>query len=72
MTGAPALAVRADRHTNLPYSAATLDERAETWICRQPGLQRPVIFIAEQRRDQSRKGGSLDQLHLPQLSAIGG
>src|SRR5271157_103552 len=70
--GAPALAARAGRHTNLPYSPATLNQRAETWSCRQPGLKRPVIFIAEQRRDLPRKGGRLDQLHLPRLSAIGG
>ena len=48
------------------------DESAETWIRCQPGLKGPVIFIAEQSRDLPRRGGSFDQLHVLQLSAIGG
>ncbi len=62
--GAPTLAARTNRYANLTYSAATLNDRAETRICRQPQLKRPVIFIAEQSRDLPRKNRSLDQLHL--------
>jgi hypothetical protein len=69
---APALAARANRYTNLPYSTAALNESAQIWTCCQPGLERPVIFIAEQRRDLPRKDESFDQLHVPLLSAIGG
>jgi hypothetical protein len=70
--GASAFAARPDRYANLAYSATTLDESAETWIRRQPGLKRPIVFIAEQSSDLPRKGGSFDQLHVLQLSAIGG
>lgn len=69
---APAPAARTNRYANLPYSAATLDESAETWIRCQPGLKRPLVVIAEQSLDLPRKGGSFNQLNLPQLSAIGG
>jgi hypothetical protein len=72
MTRAPHACRVNQRYANLAYSGATFDQSAETWIGCQPGLKRSIIFIAEQCRDLPRKGGSFDQFHFPQLSAIGG
>lgn len=68
---AAALAASPQREAQLANPPAAPDQIAALRVLQQLVLQRPVLLVQQQRRDQAGEGGGLDEFHRRTICAIG-